>query len=115
MATTRDLAIDQGSYQEVELGPFPGPAGPYSLTGATARAQLRESKLAEQVLASFTTENGGIVLSASTGKATLKLDAGVTAAIIVAGGVWDLELVLADGKPRRVLQGKWTLDREVTR
>lgn len=116
MAERRDLFVDQGSFSEVVLGPFRDPNGaPYSLVGATARMQYRESVAAGVALLTLTTENGGIVLDEAAGKATLRFSEIATSALVVLRGVYDLEVVLADGKCRRVMQGAITFDREVTR
>lgn len=91
------------------------PSAPVDLTGCTARMQVRDKIASPTVLLELTTENGGISLGGTAGTVTLYLDDEATAAITWTAGVYDLEIVLADGDVRRFLAGVVVVLPEVTR
>ncbi len=91
------------------------PAAPVDLTGCTARAQIRAEIEAPGVLLELTTENGRIELGGATGTVTIKITAADTAEITWTEGVYDLEVVFADGGVRRLLAGGVAVSPEVTR
>ena len=93
------------------------------LTGVSARMQVRESYEATTVVLDLTTENGGITLGGALGTIALSICAEDMSAVPVNSGpgtppaafyVYDLELV-AGAVTQRLLQGKFTVTREVTR
>lgn len=89
---------------------------PVDLTGCTARMQVREQIDSPSVLLSLTTENGGIVLGGTSGTVSIHMSAVDTAAITWTAGVFDLEIIFADGVTvRRLLSGSISVSPEVTR
>lgn len=87
-----------------------------NLTGFTARMQVRASKASPTILHEFTTENGGITITAPlTGTITIKASATITAGWTFTTGVYDLEVVSSGGIVTRLLEGTFTVDPEVTR
>lgn len=88
---------------------------PVDLTGYTARMQIRETLDATIILATLTTENGGITLGGAAGTIDLLLDAAATALLDFTNAVYDLELVDTAGVVTRLLSGAVTLSKEVTR
>ena len=118
-----DLNIEQGTTfnaqftWRVDDGSDP-PSGPIvDLTGATARMQIRQSPSAVNYYVELTTENGRITLSPGQAdpNVTLFISSIDTAKLNFQTGVYDLEIVTADGNVTRLLKGNVTLDREVTR
>lgn len=91
------------------------PALPVDLTGCTARMQARERVSSATVLLELTTENGGILLGGTAGTITFFMDDVATAALSWSAGVYDLEIVLANGDVRRLLAGAVVVLPEVTR
>ncbi len=93
------------------------------LTGYTARMQVREEYSSAEKLLDLTTENGAIVLGGAAGTIAVVASATQMAAIVVPDGVakpprlvcvYDLELVNGSFV-ERLLQGSFTVVREVTR
>jgi len=117
MATFKhNLRIDQGAtFREVITWNTGTPPELVDLTGATARAQIRSTLGSSSVLLSLTTENSKIVLGDEDGTITLALSATETAALTWTTGVYDLEIVFADGTVRRLMAGKVKVVAEVTR
>ena len=93
------------------------PATPVDLTGCTARMQIRSDIDSPDVLAEFTTENGGIELGGTDG--TIRygiMTATETAAIDWEGGTYDLEIVFADDVTvQKKIKGAVVVVPEVTR
>jgi hypothetical protein len=89
------------------------------LTGFIARLQARKTKADSEVLLDLTTENGGlditIVPSPLSSTITLSIDDDATAALNFTSALYDLEIQAADGTVQRLLEGKVTVSREVTR
>lgn len=91
------------------------------LTGYSARLQVRErigdpyTVLDVDSEAPSPAPDGTLTMGGTEGTIALEVPAEVTAALDYDGGVYDLELVSADGVVTRLLQGPAPLDREVTR
>ena len=88
------------------------------LTGYTARMQVRAQAAAKTtVLDLDSAALGGLTITAATGTIVLEVSATDMAAITLTSGVYDLELVPPTGEADvfTLLEGKWTMDREVTR
>lgn len=89
---------------------------PVDLSGFSARMQVRSAKANNTILLELTNTNGRIAINGPSGKLTLTVSAQDTAGI-VSGGLYDLE-VIEPGAPEvvtRLLEGKITVSREVTR
>lgn len=83
-------------------------------TGYTARMQIRPDIDSTEIIASLTTENGGIELGAD-GVFTLFISAADTALFTFDSAVYDLEFVAPNGDVIRLMQGAVSLSLEVTR
>lgn len=88
---------------------------PYSLSGYTARMQIRAKLESTEVLVSLTTENAGIVLDNTNKTITLTLSATATALYTWISGVYSLELVSAAGVVTTLISGNINVKKEVTR
>lgn len=87
---------------------------PKSLTGYTARMQLREKVSSSDVLLECTTENGMIVLDDTSKTITITISATTTEALTFKTAVYSMELV--NGSiVIPFIYGNITLDTEITR
>lgn len=96
------------------------PSGtPIDLTGCSARMQVREEKESPIVLLSFSSAEqpgaGLIVLGGATGTVDLSASADITSGLTWSSGVWDLEIVMANGDVVRLAEGSISVSPEVTR
>jgi hypothetical protein len=101
-----DLANDPSGQTYIE----------YNLSGYRARMQVRRTVDNAAYLVSLTSENGGlrVIPGIYENQLQMFMSASVTASI-TQSGVYDLEIVDAEGNVSRVLQGTFTLIPEVTR
>ena len=110
------ITIDQGATFRKRMTWTTGdPPLPVDLTGCTARMQIRDEIADADPLITLTTENNGIVLDDVLGTIDLYISDTDTAAIEWTTGVYDLEIILANGDVRRLLYGPVTVTPEVTR
>lgn len=112
------LTIYQGStFQKSWSIVETGTDEPIDLSGYTARMQIREKLKSETVILELTTENGRITIDVGeeTTTLTLYVDPETTAAITVARGVYDLEIIDTNYDVYRLMQGAVTVSKEVTR
>jgi hypothetical protein len=88
----------------------------YNLSGYRARMQVRRTVDNAAYLVSLTSENGGlrVVPGIYENQMQIFMSASVTASI-TQSGVYDIEIISAEGTVSRVLQGSFTLIPEVTR
>jgi len=87
---------------------------PVSLSGRTARMQIRPKLGSTTVLEELTTEDGDITLDDTEHTITIEVSAEKTAAFTFTAAVYSIEII--DGTDvEEILQGNITLDREVTR
>ena len=88
----------------------------YNLSGYSARMQVRRTVDNAAYLVSLTSENGGlrVIPGIYENQLQMFMSASVTASI-TQSGVYDLEIIDAEGNVSRVLQGTFTLIPEVTR
>jgi hypothetical protein len=120
MYTPKDvpLTIYQGAtFQKSWTIVETGTEDPIDLSGYTARMQIREKLKSETVILDLTTENGRITIDVGeeTTTLTLYVDPETTAAITVAKGVYDLEIIDTNDDVYRLMQGAVTIIPEVTR
>ena len=113
IAGVYNFTIEQGATFERVLTVRDSSDELFDFAGYTARMHIRPEIDSEVVMATLTTENGGITLGVD-GVITLEISASDTSEIMFPG-VYDLELVTADNKVYRLLKGLVRLDDEVTR
>jgi hypothetical protein len=113
MVGNYDFTILQGStFNRVFTWEIDGSA--VDLTGYTAKAQLRPSKGSSTVILELSTSNDRITLGGEDGTISLDISAGDTTDLDFSSCFWDLELYIG-GTTRRLLEGKVSLNKEVTR
>jgi len=86
-----------------------------SLSGFTARMKIRASVSSATVLLELTDANFGIILDDAAKTIVLNITATDTALITWKTAVYDLELVSGAGVVTRLIEGRITVSREVTR
>jgi hypothetical protein len=110
-AATYDLVIDQGSDFALDLAVTEN-ASVKNLTGYSARAQMRSSKTASSVAASFTCS----IVSATGGTLKIELPNATSSAMSAGRYYYDLEIFTgSNGIVKRLLEGAVILNQEVTR
>lgn len=123
-AGTLNLIAEQGATFSKVLTLTDSNDNLINLIGYTARMQVRDTYAAAATLLELTTENSGIALGGAAGTITLTATAAAMAAIPVSDApgtppsriaVYDLDLIDGSSVVTRLLQGKFTITREVTR
>ncbi len=87
---------------------------PVSLSGYTARMQIREKLESTTALHSLTTENGGILLDTTLQTITLLIPDETTQTFTFKAAVYDLEMI-SGGEVTQLATGSVSLIKEVTR
>ena len=106
-----NIIIDQGSDFSV-LFTVSEDGSAKNLTGFSARAQMRSTKTATSIAATFTCA----IASAADGQITMSLPASTSTSLAAGRYVYDLELFTSgDGTVTRLMQGDVDLTQEVTR
>lgn len=109
-----DLLIEQGATFQIPIV-YKQDDLPVDLTGVVAKAQFRE-KISSLVPAiSLESPDDGLEIVPLEGKIIMTIDAATTAALKAYAGVWDMLLTFPDDTKVRILGGKWTVSRGVTR
>lgn len=98
-----------------KAGPDRQSLTPVDLTGCTARMQIRSRVESHEVLMSFSTDDGSIVLGGTAGTVQLKKTDEETSAITWSKGVFDIKVEFSDGSDTRFLQGDVEVSKGVTR
>ena len=109
-----DITIEQGATFQMNLTWKDSTGAAVNITGYTARMQVRENYESESTLVSLTSSGGDIVLGGALGTIAITISASVTQLLQLEEAVYDLELVNG-ATVTRLLQGKATISREVTR
>jgi hypothetical protein len=104
-----NLTVEQGVDLALEVAVKDGTGATYSLAGATAAAQIRDTYNGN-LLATFST----VTATGTTGSLTLALNAATASALPISGGKWDLLLTTSAATKIRLLQGSVTVAGEVT-
>ena len=111
MAGTHNLQSDQGSDFTLDLT-VNEDGSAKNLTGYSARAQMRSTKTASAVSASFTCT----VVNASAGTIKMQLSNSTSSALAAGQYFYDLEIFTGgDAIVQRLIEGTVTLNQEVTR
>lgn len=115
LAGRYNFVCDQGSTFERTVD-IKNPDGEvFSLTGYTARMQVRREIDSATTLIELTTANGRLAINGALGRISITLTPIETAAL-ARGGYYDLEIVqTSTGKVHKVLRGEFRLEKEVTR
>jgi len=110
-AANYDLTIDQGSTFVIDIT-LKESGSVKDLTGYSARAQMRSTKTSADVAASFTCT----IPIPTNGVVKMELPATTSSAMTAGLFFYDLEIHTAgDAIVKRLIEGKVTLNQEVTR
>lgn len=109
------LGVDTSSYDAYVSGGIVDNGKPIDLTGYTARMQVREKITSTSAVLDLTTANGGVTLGGTAGTIRVLATAAQTAALTIASGFYDLEIIDVTAAVRRLLEGAVTISKEVTR
>jgi len=109
-----DITAEQGATFARTLTWRDALAVPIVLTGYTAKMQVRKSLDADSALLTLSTVSG-ITLGGAAGTIALEVSASKMSQVPAGTYYYDLELTDSAGKVTRLLQGKFTVVREVTR
>lgn len=114
-AATYNITCEQGStfVQTLTITDNATPPVARNLSTYTARMQVRPDAESTTTLLDLTSAGGDMTLN-SSGVIVVTVSATNTAAL-ARGGVYDLEIEDAGGVVERVIEGTFTLHKEVTR
>jgi hypothetical protein len=111
-AATYNLVIDQGSDFAIDLLIKEGGVAK-DLTGYSARAQMRTTRTADTVAATFTCT---VLTPFTDGKVKMELTNAASSAVSAGKYYYDLEIhTPGDAIVKRLIQGEVILNQEVTR
>ena len=113
MSGDYDIRILQGSDKHIVLT-LKNDGSVIDLTGYTANMQVRNRTSSEIILDELTTSNSRIEIKEAEGQIILKFPSSVSTDYNFVSAVYDVE-VYAGGRARRLIQGGFLVDREVTR
>ena len=87
---------------------------PISLTGATAKMQVRDTKGGSKLAFTLTSPTGGITIDPTLGKLTIKMTPTQTNKLFYPKSSYDLMLTDSNLNKTKLLEGFITLSRSVT-
>jgi hypothetical protein len=114
-AATYDLMIEQGTTWVRTLTLRNSDDALINLTGYSARMSVRQKIESTTTLLDLTVANGRVALGGAAGTIILTLTATETAALSFALAMYDIEMVSGAGVVTRLMRGRITLNKEVTR
>tara|TARA_R100000152_G_scaffold4295_1_gene1490 strand:+ start:484 stop:837 length:354 start_codon:yes stop_codon:yes gene_type:complete len=82
---------------------------------ASAEMDLRENPESSSTIITLTTSNSRIALGGAAGTVTLSISASDTANLTAGDGVYDLEIVDGSSNVYRILEGTYTVRRNISR
>ena len=107
------LRINQGETFQLSIPVLNGDDAPISLSGMTARGQIRTHAADPTVLYEWTLLNSGIAFDANN--VVLKVPATTSSAWTFRTAQYDVELVDTDGNVTRLVDGHVIVHPEITR
>lgn len=111
-----DFAIKQGETFEKTVLWNDSNGDPVNLVGASAGLLVKEAKSddADDALAALTTSNGYITLGGVQGTIVLAIPRAITALLSFSHAYYDLEVILASGSAKFILEGIVNLVKQIT-
>ena len=110
----RHFIIEQGAAFGQTLTLKDSAGSTINLTGFTGRMTLRESPTATDTVISLTTSNGRMTIDGSAGTVTLTISATDTASLTPDDGVFDLEIESGAAVVTRLIEGTYSIRRNIT-
>jgi hypothetical protein len=113
--TKVNIKIPQGTTYRHEYNYVDSDGVVIPLTGYSARCQFRDEIATVANFYDATSAGGELVIDEPNGQVVLLVSAAASTAFIVYKGFYDIEVVAPNGDVARIVQGKVTIDPEVTR
>ena len=114
MAGQKNWEVDQNTTFSFILE-YKDPDGvPISLTGATAKMQVRDTKGGSKLAFTLTSPSSGIVIDAALGKLTIKMTPTQTSKLFYPKSSYDVMVIDSNSNKVKLLEGFITLSRSVT-
>jgi hypothetical protein len=111
-----DIIVDQGATLLRSIAVKNSAKKPITITGYTARMQVREKTSSMSVVLTLTTENGGIEINGTAGSILIIASPSQTEALEIGKYTYDLEVEeTSTGIVTKVIQGNLVVRPEVTR
>lgn len=111
-----DITAEQGATFSRVLTWRDATSAPVDLYGFSAAMQVRKSlEAATPMLSLSSANNGGITMGGASGQITITASASTMSQLKAGSYYYDLEVTNRTGVIIRLLQGKFTVTREVTR
>lgn len=111
-ASHYDIVLEQGTDYNLPLVFKDSKGRLYDLTGVTGVGQIRQNIADNAALADFVIT---FDTNRSTGKVTLSIPASVTENLNFVVGCYDIKFTYPPGIPKRIMEGKVTFNKAVTR
>lgn len=113
MAAVKNFEVDQGATFSFQIEYLDSNDNPITLTGSTAKMQVRDTKGGKQLVATMSTpSSSGINISGNV--VTVTMPAASTNKLIFPKSAYDLVVTDTNGNKIRLLEGFLTLSRSVT-
>jgi hypothetical protein len=114
MAVQKNFEVDQNTTFTFVVEYKDSNGNPISLTGASAKLQVRDTKGGSKLAVSLTSPSGGITIDAANGKLTIKMTPTQTSKLFYPKSEYDLMLTDSNFNKTKLLEGFITLSRSVT-
>lgn len=114
MAVQKNFEVDQNTTFTFVVEYKDSNGNPISLTGASAKLQVRDTKGGSQLAVSLTSPSGGITINPSLGTLTIKMTPTQTSKLFYPKSEYDLMLTDSNFNKTKLLEGYLTLSRSVT-
>jgi hypothetical protein len=114
MAVQKNFEVDQNTTFTFVVEYKDSNGNPISLTGASAKLQVRDTKGGAKLAVSLTSPSGGITIDAALGKLTVKMTPTQTSKLFYPKSEYDLMLTDSNFNKTKLLEGFITLSRSVT-
>ena len=115
MAGQKNFEVDQNTTFSFILEYKDSASVPISLTGATAKMQVRDTKGGSKLAFTLTSPStGGITIDEALGKLTIKMTPTQTNKLFYPKSSYDIMVIDSNGNRVKLLEGFITLSRSVT-
>ncbi len=114
MAVQKNFEVDQNATFSFIVEYQDNDSNPISLTGATAKMQVRDTKGGSKLAFTLTSPTGGITIDGTNGKLTVKMTPTQTNKLFYPKSSYDIMVVDSNGNKIKLLEGFLTLSRSVT-
>jgi hypothetical protein len=114
-AGSYNFAAEQGATLERTITYTDSSGALVNLTGYSARMQVRVAVESTAITLELTTTNGRLIMGGALGTISILVDNTTMSGIPAGSYVYDLEIVSANGKVTRLIEGRFVVKAEVTR